>query len=128
MVSSAKFSTYKNLIVYQKSKLLAVDTIKYLSGSKYPKIHEFLIIQMLKTITSVGANIAEGYGRHYRKSYRQFLSISRGSCFEFDYWLEVAIKLKKFNNDILEDFKKRNNEIIKMLTVMMKNLEIKPQS
>ena len=83
---------------------------------------------MIDEATVIGANIAEGYGRHYKKNYRLFLSIARGSCFEVEYWLEVAIELKKYNNEILYKFKERNQELIKMLTVMMKNLERKTQS
>lgn len=112
-----------NLNVYLKAKSLAVDCIKYFYSTKFDKRSEFLVQQVLRAITSIGANIAEGYGRHYKKSYRQFLGIARGSCFEVEYWLAVAIELKKYNNEILEDFKCINQELIKMLTTMMKNLE-----
>lgn len=122
-MASSQTASYKNLIVYQKAESLTVDAIKYFSRQRRTKTYEFLIIQLLRATGSIGANIAEGYGRHYKKSYRHFLSISRGSSFEAEYWLEVAIKLKKFNNDILDDFKKVNNEIIKMLTSMMIKME-----
>lgn len=117
----------ENLNVYSKAKSLAVDCFRYFYISKYDKRSEFLVLQLLRSITSIGANIAEGYGRHYKKSYRHFLSIARGSCFETNYWLEVAIEHKKYDNEILEKFRIRNQELIKMLTVMMKNLERKVQ-
>ena len=116
------------LIVYVKAKELAIDCLEYFYNLKFNKHSDFLVLQLLRAVTSVGANIAEGYGRHYRKNYRQFLSIARGSCYEVEYWLEIAIELKKYNNEILENFRKTNLELIKMLTVMMKNLERKTQS
>ena len=114
---------YKNLIVYQKALSLSVEISKYVSTKRYSRTREFIIVQLLRSVSSIGANIAEGYGRHYQKSYRQFLSIARGSCFETDYWLEVVLKLKMFDNRTIEGFIEKNKEIAKMLTSMMKKLE-----
>lgn len=117
----------EKLIVYQKARSLSKDVLKYFYSVLSDIRSDFLVLQLLRSVTSVGANIAEGYGRHYKRNYRQFLSIARGSCYESDYWLEVAISLNKYNNKILKDFKLRNFELIKMLTVMMKNLERRVQ-
>jgi len=117
VISKSLSTNLENLIVYVKARGLAVECLRY-----------FLVLQLLRAITSVGANIAEGYGRYYKKSYRQFLSIARGSCFEVEYWLEVALELNKFNNEMLLEYKHRNREIIKMLSIMMKNLERKTQT
>ena len=86
---AVKHTNHKDLIVYRKSKSLALDLIRIFSKKKFPKIYEFVILQLLRSVTSICANIVEGYGRHYRKSFRQFLSIARGSCFETEYWLEI---------------------------------------
>lgn len=123
METTARFKTYKDLIVYQKAKLLAKDAIKYFSTFKLSRTEEFVVLQFLRAITSIGANIAEGYGRLYKKSYRQFLSIARGSCFESDYWLEIILELGSFDSKKIRDFTERNNESAKMLTAMMKNLD-----
>lgn len=123
MAKSAQKTSYKNLIVYQKAKQLTIDVVKYFSKYRLPKTQEFLVIQLLRAISSVGANIVEGYGRHYQKSYRQFLSIARGSAFEAEYWFEVALELNIFDNKKLEEFCERTKELIKMLTTMMKKLE-----
>lgn len=114
---------YKELIVYQKSKSLSKDILVYFSKNKGDKLISFVILQLLRSSCSVGANIAEGYGRYYKKDYRHFLSIARGSCFETDYWLDILIELNLFNNDILKDFSEKNQELGKMLTTMMKNLD-----
>jgi four helix bundle protein len=116
-------SSYKNLIVYQKAKTLTVEAINYFSNNRPDRISEILINQFIRSISSIGANIAEGYGRHYQKNYRQFLSIARGSSFESDYWLDVMLETKKFNDKIISEFSERNNELIKILTTLMKNLE-----
>ena len=120
-------ASYKNLIVYQKAKTLTISISKYFSRFRLPRTEEFLIIQLLRAVSSIAANIAEGYGRYYYKSYRQFLSVSRGSCFEVEYWLELLIELKKFDETTLNEFLKENGQVGKILTTMMKNLERKTQ-
>jgi len=116
-------ASYKNLIVYQKAKSLTIDAIEYFSKQRQDRISEILVGQLIRSISSIGANIAEGYGRHYQKSYRQFLGIARGSSFESDYWLEVMLETKRFEDETIKEFIQRNTESIKILTIMMKNLE-----
>lgn len=123
MAKAAQKIAYKNLIVYQKAKQLTIDVVKYFSKFKLPRTQEFIVVQLLRAISSIGANIAEGYGRHYRKSYRQFLSVARGSAFESEYWFEVIIEINIFDNKKLAEFKERTIELIKILTTMMKRLE-----
>lgn len=116
-------ASYKNLVVYQKAKLLTVDAIKYFSGQRLEGVSKILVNQFIRSISSVGANIAEGYGRYYPKSYRQFTGIARGSSFESDYWLEVMLEIKRFDGKTIQNFSQRNIELIKILTTMMKNLD-----
>lgn len=107
---AAQYASYKNLIVYKKAKSLTKDLILYFSKKRLPKNQEFLLNQLYRASSSVGANIAEGYGRHYQKSYRNFISIARGSSFEVDYWLELTIDLKVGEKQIIDAFIERNNE------------------
>lgn len=123
METPAKINTYKNLLVYQKAKNLTNEAIEYFSGFRLPRSKEFAIIQLIRALASIGANIAEGYGRLYKKSYRQFLAVSRGSSFESDYWLEIIGEFNEFDNSIIQKYSGQNTEILKMLTVMMKRLE-----
>ena len=63
MNNTTQFKTYKNLIVYQKSTLLTKNVINYFSNFKLSHTKEFVLVQFLRAIGSIGANIAEGYGR-----------------------------------------------------------------
>ena len=120
---TAQVTSYKDLFVYQKSKLLTVDVIKYFSKHNLSKSKEFLFNQLFKAISSVGANLAEGFGRNYSKSFRQFVGIARGSSFETNYWLEILLDLNEFDSEIINNFIERNTEINKMLTGLMKNMK-----
>lgn len=120
---AARPNSYKKLIVYQKAKDLTIDLIHYCSTKKYPTPKNYLVNQLLRASSSVGANIAEGYGRYYKKSYRHFISIARGSSFEVDYWLEIFLELNKADKSLLNSYINRNVELMKILTTMMKKLE-----
>ncbi|RYU90346.1 four helix bundle protein [Mucilaginibacter terrigena] len=58
--------------------------------------------QIVRSADSIGANIAEGYGRYHYKENRNFCFFSRGSILETKGWLKKAkernlISEEKFN-------------------------------
>ena len=120
MLKPARVTSYKDLIVYQKAKQLTIDIISYFSKYNLPKAKDFLIGQLFRAVSSIGANIAEGFGRNYSGSFRQFVGIARGSNFETNYWLEIMLEDKSFNPKEINIFIERNVEISKMLTGLMK--------
>jgi len=117
--------SYKNLIVYQKAKELTVGVIDYFYSQHLSRLEEVQINQLARAVSSIGANIAEGYGRHYKQDYRRFISIARGSSFEADYWLDILTKTKPQYIIKLQEFRNKNDELSKILTGMMKKLEQK---
>ncbi|HRY63163.1 MAG TPA: four helix bundle protein [Patescibacteria group bacterium] len=50
--------------------------------------------QMIRSIDSVGANIAEGYGRYHYLDKIKFYYNARGSLFESKYWLDLKYERK----------------------------------
>jgi four helix bundle protein len=48
-------------------------------------------IQLLRAADSVGANIAEAYGRHGYRDQRRFLYVARGSAYETEHWVDRAV-------------------------------------
>lgn len=116
MTNTAPIKRYQDLIVYQKAKLLTVDIIKYFSKIKISYTKDFLFKQLFRAASSIPANLAEGFGRNYSGSFKQFISIARGSAFETEYWLETMFGLGDFDLSVLKDFTERYVEICKMLT------------
>jgi four helix bundle protein len=47
-------------------------------------------IQAMRAADSIGANIAEAFGRGTRPDQTRFLFIARGSAFEFQHWIARA--------------------------------------
>lgn len=123
MNKTAKVTSYKDLIVYQKSKSLTIDIIKYFSKEKTVWTKQFLLNQLFRSVSSVAANLAEGFGRNYSGSFRNHVSIARGSSFETEYWLEILNDLEEFNKKIIDSFIEKNTEINKMLTSLMNKMK-----
>ena len=113
--------THHDLDVWKKS--IDLVTAIYKVTELYPKSELYgLTSQIRRCAVSVPSNIAEGYGRNYRKDYSRFLQIARGSLFECQTQLEIAINLKFIS---LEDCKEANElsiEIEKMLNSLINKL------
>ncbi len=93
----------KGLRIYKLSLILVRDV--YLLVRK-PSLNKdfFLTDQIKRAAVSVVINIAEGYGRHTRKDFAQFLSIALGSANETIALLDVITEVyKNINIDILKD-------------------------
>ena len=133
-----KIKTYKDLKVWQKGFELTLQIIEFINDFPKQIIFNVIFIQLLRSVTSIGANIAEGYGSFSRKEYRRYLGIALKSAYETDNWLmiikhsKVFQKVAKVPNSSsgihpvkrkAEDFEKANIEIIKMLIALMKKLE-----
>lgn len=115
-------NSYKDFVVYQKSKQLTIDIIQYFSNYKLPIPKQFLLNQLFRAVGSIPSNIAEGYGRNSKKSFKQFVSISRGSSFEVNCWLDIMSEINDFDKNKLSEFIQRNDEISKMLSSLVKSL------
>jgi four helix bundle protein len=116
---------YKGLIVWQKAHTLTLKIISATESMKRSYASDIIVKQLLRATTSIGANIAEGYGRHEGKEYIHFLQISYGSANEVDNWLNVLKDAGLMQPDIASEFIGVNEEIQKMLATMIKKLKEK---
>lgn len=113
--------SYRDLIVWNKS--VNMVTLVYKLLKKFPSDEKFgLTSQIKRSSVSIPSNIAEGYGRNYTKDYARFLQISRGSLFEMQTQLQIAINLEFIKENELAEIKSLSIEIEKMLNVLIKKL------
>jgi four helix bundle protein len=115
-------TSYRDLIVWQKS--MSLVTLIYKLVSQLLENEKFgLTSQIKRSAVSIPSNIAEGYGRNYRKDYSRFLQIARGSLFENQTQLEIAVNLEFIKVEDLEEIKELYVEVEKMLNSLIKKLE-----
>ena len=108
-------SSYKDLVVWQKSMAFANDIVELIDHLETDRKHYRLIEQLEAAATSVPMNIAEGKGRESKKEYVHFLYISRGSLYETLTLLEIFHMRHWIKPEKFLDLEQKSNEIAKML-------------
>jgi four helix bundle protein len=84
--------TYRDLIVWQKAKALAVHV--YAASEQFPRAETYgLTSQIRRAAVSVVSNIAEGQGRLTLGEFLHFLGQARGSLLELDTQLAIGLDL-----------------------------------
>ena len=104
-----------NSIVKEKSKRFAVRVVRlyqYLSKEK----HEFIMSrQLLKSGTSIGANVSEAGYAQSRNDFINKLSIAMKEAAETEYWLELLHDTGYIEGEAFSSISRDCSEICKML-------------
>jgi four helix bundle protein len=85
------FVRFQDLNVYQLSEQLA-DAVWEIVRQWDILARDTVGKQLIRSADSIGANIAEGSGRHSHNDNRRFVRIARGSLFETQHWLRRAFR------------------------------------
>ena len=109
-----------NSIVLNKSKTFAVRIIRlnnYLSSEK----KEFVMSkQILRSGTSVGANISEALQAQSKLDFISKLSIALKEASETEYWIDALYQSKYLTVKQYDSIKADCIELIKLLTSIIK--------
>ena len=76
----------------EKSKAFALAIIKVCNDIKSSKRESILTNQVIRSGTSIGANIREAFYAHGRSDFIAKLQIALKECSESEYWLELLIE------------------------------------
>lgn len=86
-----------------KSKMFALEVIKACKEVKQKKHESVLSNQLLRSGTSVGANIREALYGHGKADFIAKLQIALKECSESEYWLELLLESGYYNDQTLLD-------------------------
>ena len=86
-----------------KSKVFALRIIKICNDVKREKKESILTNQLVRSGTSIGANIREAFYAHSKADFIAKLQIALKECYETEYWLELFVKSEILNRDIAAD-------------------------
>ena len=105
-----------------KSKAFALEIIKVCNSIKREKRETVLTNQLIRSGTSVGANIREAFYAHGRADFIAKLQISLKECSESEYWLELLIESGYYNDRaILEQCIEVKKLLISSINTAKKN-------
>lgn len=111
-------------IIEQKSKAFALRIIrlyKYLCDDK----KEFVLSkQVLRSGTSIGANVKEGTRAQSKADFISKLSIALKEAEETEYWLELLHESQYIETEPFESIYAENKELLKLLTSIIKTTKL----
>ena len=112
---------FKKLLVWQKSYDLTLHTYK--TTKSFPKDELYgMTSQIRRAVTSITANISEGYERNHRKEYIQFLHIARGSLGEVETYLLLAKDLGYIEMHTYQELEDKRSEVARLLQGLISSL------
>ncbi len=79
-------------LLLSKSKTFALEIIKVCNEIKNTKRESVLSNQLIRSGTSIGANIREAFYGHSKADFIAKLHIALKECSESEYWLELLIE------------------------------------
>ena len=110
-----------------KAKEFAKDIIFLCRKLKQSGTEGTLLSQLLRSGTSVGANIYEAQYAQGTKDFISKFEISLKECNESEYWLELLFETDSLTHDEFETFKAKCVEIRRMLVSTVTTLKEKLQ-
>ena len=103
-------TNFENLRVYKLSEELS-DLIWIIVLAWSPFARDTVGKQLVKSVDSIGANIAEGTGRGTFADNKRFVRIARGSLNESKHWLRRAFKRDLLTAKQVRDLKPLIDEL-----------------
>lgn len=125
MDKSYQIKSYKDLFVWQKAHQLIRKTFLIIRRIKKDVISWEIIKQLVKSATSISANIVEGYYSHKGKNFVSHLEIAKGSSGETDNWFFELYSNGYILKEEYEDVSKDCFEIIRMLSGLINKIRDK---
>ncbi len=113
----------KESIVKNKSFEFALKVIDFYK-ELIAKNEYVLSRQLLKSSTSIGANIEEALAGQSKRDFTAKMSIASKEARESLYWIKL-IEYSQFISKDVKELKELNTELIKMLTAIVKTSQTK---
>ena len=114
-------SNFEKLEVYQLAVKIAEIVWKMVNGWKHFE-KSTLGIQLVDAADSIGANIAEGYGRGSFQENKRFVRIARGSLNETKHWLKLSYQRQLMGEDSVKHLKPLMGELAPRLNAYLNSI------
>ncbi|WP_028855470.1 four helix bundle protein [Psychrilyobacter atlanticus] len=109
-----------NNLIEEKSFKFALRIVNLYKFLQTQKKEYIMSKQILRSGTSVGANIAEGVEAQSKKDFISKMSIALKEANETKYWLRLLIASDYIDSNVGGNLKEELLEIIKILTAILK--------
>lgn len=121
-LTQEKFLHLRNISAYRKSFNLSNNLWEIVL--KWDRIAQDTVgKQMIRSMDSISANIAEGFGRYHKKDKEKFYYNARGSTYESLDWLQKAKLRNLVSTDIYNKIFATLSELPKEINSLIRYTE-----
>ena len=114
----------KESIAYNKAYQFAIRVVKAYQFLTKEKKEFILSKQLIRSGTSIGANIAEANGAISKADFSNKISIAYKECLETKYWLSLLKDTEFIDQNSFESIYSEADEIGKILFTILKTTRI----
>ena len=115
-------------ILRDKSKVFAKEIVFLYRRLKQNNVESALINQLLRSGTSVGANVHEAQYAQGTKDFISKFEIALKECNESEYWLELLFDVNSISKNDFDKYQKDCIELRRMLVSTVTTLKKKQQA
>ena len=111
----------ENNIILEKTFSLSLRIVKLFKHLRENKVERDLCLQLLRCGTSIGANVEEAIGGSSRKDFVHKMEIAYREARESRYWVKLFMESELMEQPLALSFIKDIEEILKILTAILKS-------
>jgi len=115
-----KYNNHIENNIYDISKAFAIRVVRLYNYLTDEKQEYILSKQLLRSGTSIGANVFEGKNAQSRADFSSKMNIALKEATESEYWLDLLHETHYINDTEFEPISNDSNKIIAVLTKIVK--------
>jgi len=108
-------------IIKDKSFDFAVSIVNLYKDLAYKKNEYVMSRQLLKSGTSIGANVREAEFAQSKPDFTNKMSISLKEANETDYWLDLLHATEFISEETFNTYKPKSQEMLRLLVSIVKS-------
>lgn len=112
-------------VLRTKTKIFAKNIVLLCRRLKSNGVEGALLSQLIRSGTSIGANVNEAQFAQSTKDFISKFEIALKECNESEYWLELLYEVKSISKEDFKNYSERCIEIRKMLVSSVTTLKKK---
>ena len=106
--------------IEERTLAFAVRMVKLVNALPRTVAGNVIARQVMRSGTSVGANVQEAQGSQPKKDFIRWMNIARGEAHEVLYWLRLIGEAELLPEERLEDLTAEADELVRILTAIVK--------
>lgn len=107
-------------LILEKTFQFGLRSLKLFIYLRESKVERAVAVQLLRSGTSIGANVEEAIGAISRKDFINKIQIAYREARETSYWIRLLKESNWLEEKLAASFMKDIEEIIKILTAILK--------